>query len=1311
MDGCCLAQSKRIGRLSAWLVAACVGMCMGSHMGGRMASAQEAQWIWHTGTALSDAVPKGQITYFRKAINLRQSARGEVTITADDRYLLYVNGRLVGRGDDPDQMSTFEVGDLLTIGRNMVAVAVQNRGGDHAAFAARVAIQPTGSAKWFNFNSDASWKSSQTESANWQTVVFNDRLWGPASSLGVLGDTIPFDRPASTMDASAGGSATAASTNPSGGSASGASAGSDASIEPEVERRERFQIQRGFGVQRLLGDEQVGSVIAMTFNEFGHLIVSQEGGPLLLVYDKDDDGVIEHVRTYCDQVNTCQGVLALNGEVFVTGMGPEGHALYRCTDVDRSGSLEQVKAIVKFEGPFGEHAAHGLRLGPDGMIYVAVGSHVRAIGEGGPGETIGPAYEGDVLPRYEDPAGHGRGVAAPGGTIIRTNVDGSVVERIAGGLRNVYDLTFNASGALLVHDADMEADVETAWYRPTTLMDVTEGGAFGWRPGWSKWPEHYFDRLPNLADTGRGSPTGSVCYDHYMYPVRYQNSLFLADWSEGRILNVRLKPNGSSYDATTEVFLQGQPLNVTDLEVGPDGSMYFCTGGRGTAGGVYRVHYKGEIPDRMKNLGTGIAAAVRQPQMESAWARQEVASIKRELGVDWGQLVAGVAYSDDNPPAYRTRALDLMQLFGPVPSDEVLIDLSSSPTEAVRAKSAALMGLHPSIAVRDRLEKMLDDSDPAVRRAACQAMLRSGQLPSTIDPLLKIIGGEDRTLTFVARSLLQRMPVGEIRTGVLSAKDPHTKIVGMLALVNADTTAATCRTVLRHCGLLMDDYLSDADFVDNLRLIEIAISRGGVKPEELPRLRDQIAEEFPAGDSRMNHELIRLAAFLGADTIADRALQYLASDAPRSDRTLVAMCLHRLAATWTPQQRFQLLKYYENAATGEQDGSSSMYVMAATRDFAKSLSDDDVAAIIEQGAVWRNAALAALYRVPRPLDDATAKRLRNLDRQLLADPKPGDVQRRLRTGIIAMLASSTDPASGEYLRRLWRTEPERRAPIAMTLAGQPEGDNWDYLVRSLSILEESTSDTVIQALLSVPVATDDPMALRQLILLGVRNQSNDLPFENIEKLLEHWTGLQRPQSASVSMRPWQKWFAKTYPDRLPAEPPAADQSRWDFEQLVEYLNDEGDGGNPDAGRLVYEKAKCGSCHQFRGNGDSIGPVLTTVAKRFAKREIVESILYPGHVVSDQYASKKVLTLDGKLIIGMVADRGDVIEIRDAGNNITEIARGDVDQILPSTTSIMPSGLLDDLTMTEISDLMAYLTDDGPAAVATRPSGSSIDASR
>lgn len=1296
---------------------------------------EEAQWIWSYGTTAEQPIPVGQHCFFRKPINLRVAAEVRIEIAADDEYELFVNGKQIGRGTTSRNVDQYNASEYFEVGRNVVAVKVVNRTGDTAALAARVAVKPSNSDKWFTFSSDPSWKTSVQPSELWQTVVFNDRLWGAATSFGILGETVPWDQADTRAAAAAQMPASVTqtpvpqspATTPAADAISrpnGTAPSSDVPLPPSIEstadngvaqptesqQRERFQIQKGFGIQRILNDDKIGSVIAMTFNEFGHLLISQEGGPLLLAYDDNQDGIPETVRTYCEEVSSCQGILALNGQVFVTAEGPEGSALYKLTDADRNGTLEKVEAIVKFvdyngkSAHPGEHGAHGVRLGPDGMIYVALGSHVKAVGNVGEGQTYRDPYEGDLLPRYEDPAGHGLGVKAPGGTVIRTNIDGSVIERVAGGLRNPYDVVFHSGGNLFVHDADMEADVDTAWYRPNAVFDVTEGGEFGWRTGWAKWPEYYFDRLPDMLDTGRGSPTGGICYEHYAFPVRYQNTLFLADWSEGRILNVRLKPHGASFDAESEVFLQGQPLNVTDLEVGPEGALYFCTGGRSTAGGIYRVIYKGEVPDRMKNLGTGIAAAVRQPQIESAWTRQEIASIKTELGDQWNQLVAGVAYSDDNPPDYRVRAMTLMQLFGPIPSEELLLELSKADSELVRAKAALMLGREPEEAGKERLVALLEDDSPAVRRAACEAMLRGNVTPPNTEALLDVIASGDRTLAFVGRRLLERMPAKDFQEEVLTTDQTRTAIVGMLALVNIDQSESTALAVLERCSQMMTGFLSDADFIDVLRLCQVTLHRSGIDADKVVPLGKQIAEEFPAGEPRINHEVIRLAAYLQAESLADRAIEYLESDAPHESRTLVAMCLQSMSNGWDARHRFAILKFFEKAANRTTSGALPMYMTNVTRDFASTLSKDDLQAILEQGHVWQNAALAAIYKVDRPIDQKTTKTLLQLDQRLRNNEEVRDVQRRLRMGIVALLATSPADEAADYLRELWRDEPQRRAVLAMALSAQPEGENWDYLVRSLNLVDLDAGEEVVRSLRTVDVATDDPMALRHLILLGVRAEQDGREFENVEKLLEHWTGMQRPEGGQQSMRPWQKWYAGAYPDRPPAVLPKADESKWDFEQLVSYLEgDKGHAGEPIQGKLAFTKASCAQCHRFGSYGESIGPDLSGIAKRFTKREIVEAILYPGHVVSDQYASKKVLTLDGKVYVGMVSEQADgTLVIRDARNNTSMVAARDVDQILPSTSSIMPSGLIDDLTLQEISDMMAYLGVIPAAQIAERP---------
>src|SRR5690606_27039754 len=132
-------------------------------------------------------------------------------------------------------------------------------------------------------------------------------------------------------------------------------------------------------------------------------------------------------------------------------------------------------------------------------------------------------YEGDLIPRFEDPGGHAAGVKAPGGTVLRVDHEGRILERVAGGLRDAYDLAFNREGDLFTFDSDMESDEGAAWYRPTRLYHVTPGGEYGWRSGWAKWPSHFVDVLPPTAEFGRGSPTGAVFYNHFMFPAAYHD--------------------------------------------------------------------------------------------------------------------------------------------------------------------------------------------------------------------------------------------------------------------------------------------------------------------------------------------------------------------------------------------------------------------------------------------------------------------------------------------------------------------------------------------------------------------------------------------------------------------------------------------------------------------------------------------------------------------------------------------------------------------------------------------------------------------
>ena len=177
----------------------------------------------------------------------------------------------------------------------------------------------------------------------------------------------------------------------------------------------RFNIAKDFTIERLLRDDEVGSLIAMAFDAQGNILASREGGNLMLITDSDDNGTPDSVDVFCDKIMNVQGILSLGTRVFAVGDGPEGVALYRLRDADRDGVAEEIQALVPIRGSKGEHGAHAVRLGPDGLLYVIIGDHARVGKQPGPNSPYRNAYEGDLIqPRYDDPRGHAVGIPAPG---------------------------------------------------------------------------------------------------------------------------------------------------------------------------------------------------------------------------------------------------------------------------------------------------------------------------------------------------------------------------------------------------------------------------------------------------------------------------------------------------------------------------------------------------------------------------------------------------------------------------------------------------------------------------------------------------------------------------------------------------------------------------------------------------------------------------------------------------------------------------------------------------------------------------------
>jgi putative heme-binding domain-containing protein len=1059
---------------------------------------------------------------------------------------------------------------------------------------------------------------------------------------------------------------------------------------------DRYQPQPGFRVEEVVLPESTGSLVAMAFDEQGRIIASRERGPLLLIADKDGDGTFESVTTFCDKVENCQGILPWGPHVFAVGSGPSDTAFYRLTDSDNNGEADKVETLFKFKGGMGEHGPHAPVLGPDGLIYLMIGNHSFVeppVAETSPHHDF---YNGElIVPKYEDANGHASGIKAPGGTVVRTDTNGSFIELFLGGFRNAYDHAFNRDGELFTYDSDMEWDVALPWYRPTRVNHLIPGAEFGWRSGWSKWPNYYVDSLPETLDIGRGSPTGVVFYNHQRFPEKYHGAFFMCDWSQGRVVAVTLDPQDGTYQGTSEIFLQGQPLNCSDIDVGPDGWLYISVGGRNTAGSILRV-VADDAPPVEAAGRQGIAKAIRQPQLTSAWARRAARDVKQELGDQWGPSLLAVADNSKAASSDRTRALDLMQLFGPAPANDLLVRLSSDDDANVRAKATYLMGIHTGEVSNQRLVSLLDDADPVVRRRACEALVRARHL-APVDKLLPIMAEPHPFVSWAARRALEEVPQDQWRTKVLESDDPRVFVTGSVALVVTGADRDLSGVILEQCGKRLNGDLSDDDLLGVLRVVELALHRGEFKGEEQVALREQISSRFPTGDYRLNRELIRTLVMLQDPTLTPRLVKHLGTSAPLEERIQAAMLARFLSVGWTPESRGQLLDFFAMAKAMEGGGNSYRgYLSNGANDVLKTMPPEEQLARIKEGAKDPASALGIVQSLSGDLASQQVAALCELDEQLAEDKSP--VAQDLAKACLVALGHGDD-AAADYLGQVFDAAPERRAEAAQALATLvlkkiKRAADRERLVRSLTVVDGSKARDVLRALARFPQRNDNPQDLRQVILQGLKLGDNG--GRDAVVLLSRWTGesvaeVRAPWQQGLAA--WQKWFVKKYPNQPEPVPPVEPAgTKWTFAQLHDFLTSEsGYSGDAQRGALVFEKAQCVKCHRYGTRGEGIGPDLSKVSSRFQRKEIIESVVFPSQVISDQFAAKTVVTADGKTFTGLVGETSDGVVVLQANTEKATVPKADIEEIVPSKLSAMPEGLFNNLTLDEIADLFVYMS--------------------
>lgn len=1058
------------------------------------------------------------------------------------------------------------------------------------------------------------------------------------------------------------------------------------------------QVPEGFSVTLYADDELAHDIYSMTIDSFGRVVVSGRGYVKILI-DSDGDGRADAAKQFADGPATgAQGMFFLGRDLLCVGDG--GLIRYRDRDGDdrADGAPDQ---FLKLKTG-GEHHVHSVQKGPDGWWYLIAGNYA------------------DITSRYATlPTSPVKRPLA--GTIFRLKPDLGGGEIVGHGLRNAYDFAFNSSGDVFTFDSDGERDVSLPWYRPTRVFQVVPGSHAGWVTRSWKQPDYFADMPPVLAEFGRGSPTGVTCYRHWQFPEEYHDSLFALDWSYGRVVNLKLQRDGASYKATPSTFMSGVGqfgFAPTDCDVGPDGSLFVCVGGRGTRGSVYRVWKqngdRAPWPGKPATTEAQTFACLTAPMPLSSWSRANWERLAKTAGRD---AFVEAALDSSQSESRRVRAIEILtELFDGL-DVKAAETLASDKSPRVRARVAWSIGRSAQPAeIKERMLPFLSDKDSIVGRAASEALLG---LPGALD-------GEELTVALVGRlagpSRYDRMAAARLLPQLSDAAFAGISVRATGLGPQADVSAAFGRlgrssgfdAFSFEVGLRILEGKSPAELkLEAVRLMQLGLGDLSPKGKAVPAFdgyaagldlteaertldpyRIRLAGLFPTGHDRVDYELARLLAMLqpfNADLLS-RVLTMITDETHPTDDLHYLVVAARIPALRDSEHRDVTAKALVSlepklrSRNLHQDSNWEPRIDELYKALIK-LDRFLPAAVIKQESFGSPGHVVFMSQFPKELletaIDAFVMKIKNDDEYLWSND------------VVFLLEESRLPEHRQLVREQFENFSVRGA-VTVVLSKTPEPQDRSIFVAGLDSSQNEVLTASVNALEKLPAArhgAERVSLVHCLRRLGV--EKNELPIrERIVKLLRKSSNKEfgfvfgekgnGPQLDVV--KSWTEWVVEIHPKDAARLTGSGNADVAALNAALESAD--WDAGDKARGRRFFEKRACAQCH---GGSRALGPDLAGVAGRFSRKDVFTSIADPNRDVSSRYQTTMIITNEGKTYSGLIIYESiDGLILRNSTNQTFRISSSEIDVRRTLPKSLMPIGLLKNAKPDELADLYAYL---------------------
>ena len=300
-----------------------------------------------------------------------------------------------------------------------------------------------------------------------------------------------------------------------------------------------------------------------------------EGDRILILEDKDGDGLLESSKVFYQgpEINAPLGISVLRNKVIIS------QSPYVWIFHDDNGDDKADRKEILFQGIGGEqhdHGMHSFTFGPDGKLYFNFGNS---------GQTLKDKNNQVVLDQDGDEIGPGK---YREGMVFRSDQDGSNVECLGHNFRNNFELAVDSYGTIWQSDNDDDGN------RGVRINYVMDYGNYGYKDemtgaGWQAKRTNLEDSIPlrhwhlndpgvvpNLLQTGAGSPTGILLYEGSLLPQQFQNQIIHSDPGPNVVRAYPVMKDGAGYTAGIINILKGendQWFRPSDVCIAPDGSL------------------------------------------------------------------------------------------------------------------------------------------------------------------------------------------------------------------------------------------------------------------------------------------------------------------------------------------------------------------------------------------------------------------------------------------------------------------------------------------------------------------------------------------------------------------------------------------------------------------------------------------------------------------------------------------------------------------------------------------------------------------